>query len=62
MYNSELLKQHIQDCVHDLETLVQGLGKALTDSEVVQKSMELDELILISMRNQVKLRKAGKAS
>ncbi|WP_426453949.1 Spo0E family sporulation regulatory protein-aspartic acid phosphatase [Paenibacillus sp. S-38] len=46
------LERRIQSCINDLSDMVTGHGFALTDPDVVRKSMELDELILEVMRNQ----------
>ncbi|MCZ8521534.1 MULTISPECIES: aspartyl-phosphate phosphatase Spo0E family protein [Paenibacillus] len=46
------LERQIQSCIEDLEDMVTGSGCALTDPDVVRKSMELDELILVAMRSQ----------
>ncbi|WP_281887330.1 aspartyl-phosphate phosphatase Spo0E family protein [Paenibacillus sp. YYML68] len=44
------LEQFIQSCVDDLNRMVAGQGLALTHPHVVEKSMELDLLILKAMR------------
>ncbi|MGF7030652.1 hypothetical protein J2T17_001557 [Paenibacillus mucilaginosus] len=46
------IERQIQNCIDDLSSLVTGHGCALTDPDVLRKSMELDELILQVMRNQ----------
>lgn len=50
MMLNETLQQQIGRCINDLNALVTGQGFALTDPDVVKKSMELDELILLAMR------------
>ncbi|WP_284639853.1 aspartyl-phosphate phosphatase Spo0E family protein [Paenibacillus silviterrae] len=59
MYIPPQLQQHIQSCVDDLDQLVNGQGCSLVDPEVVRKSMELDELILLAMKRQKEERKAS---
>lgn len=44
------LERRIRSCIEELNALVTGQGCLLTDPEVVHKSMELDELILLAMR------------
>lgn len=45
-----MLERQIRNCIHDLSAMVTGQGCSLTDPCVVQKSMELDELILLTMK------------
>ncbi|WP_210021254.1 aspartyl-phosphate phosphatase Spo0E family protein [Paenibacillus sp. PvP091] len=45
-----IIERRIRCCIDDLNALVTGQGCSLTDPRVVQKSMELDELILLTMR------------
>ena len=47
---AEQLERQIQSCVEALNGLVSGKGYGLTHPMVVQKSMELDQLILQAMR------------
>ncbi|MFB6363232.1 aspartyl-phosphate phosphatase Spo0E family protein [Paenibacillus elgii] len=44
------LERRIRSCIDERNALVTGQGCLLTDPEVVYKSMELDELILLAMR------------
>lgn len=44
------LERRIRSCIEELNALVTGQGCLLSDPEVVHKSMELDELILLAMR------------
>lgn len=53
------LEHRIHSCIDELNALVTGQGCLLTDPEVLHKSMELDELILLAMRP---LQPAGRAA
>ncbi|KPV56058.1 hypothetical protein QJ48_29770 [Paenibacillus sp. A3] len=44
------LEHRIRSCIDELNALVTSQGCLLTDPEVVHKSMELDELVLLAMR------------
>ncbi|UUZ79218.1 aspartyl-phosphate phosphatase Spo0E family protein [Paenibacillus sp. P26] len=52
MGSNDKLQQQIRGCIDDLNDLVTGQGFALTDPDVVKKSMELDKLILLAMASQ----------
>ncbi|WP_088831904.1 aspartyl-phosphate phosphatase Spo0E family protein [Paenibacillus tyrfis] len=53
------LEHRIRSCIDELNALITGQGCSLSDPEVVHKSMELDELILLAMRP---LRPAGQVA
>ncbi|CAG7629690.1 aspartyl-phosphate phosphatase Spo0E family protein [Paenibacillus allorhizosphaerae] len=57
MFICEYLERQIRSCVDELNTLVIGQGCALTDSNVVEKSMELDKLIVQAMSRSCPLQK-----
>ncbi|CAG7645392.1 hypothetical protein PAESOLCIP111_04937 [Paenibacillus solanacearum] len=53
----EHLERQIRSCIDDLDSLVNGQGFALTDANVLEKSMELDKLIVQAMNRSCPLRK-----
>lgn len=57
MYINAELTREINVCVGALNELVIRQGHELTDPHVVQKSMELDLLVLLAMKSQINQRK-----